>query len=89
MTISFSQLLPGVFQRTDTNTTSVYNVEKERQMELDIESTASSVNTSHAEISSQRLQGELSNEDAQRGVKDAEAVTLIWSKTTLIAVFVK
>jgi hypothetical protein len=31
----------------------------------------------------------LPDEDAQRGVQDIEAVTLSWSKTALIAVFIK
>lgn len=35
------------------------------------------------------LQGELPSEDAQRGVHDVEAVTLTWTKTTLVAVFLK
>lgn len=34
-------------------------------------------------------QAELPSEDAQRGVKEVEAVTLTWSKKTLIAVFLK
>ena len=29
------------------------------------------------------------SEDVQKGVQDVEAVTLTWSKTTLIAVFLK
>lgn len=32
---------------------------------------------------------ELPTEDTQQGVKELEAVTLSWTKTTLIAVFVK
>lgn len=32
---------------------------------------------------------ELPTEDAQRGVHDVEAVTLTWTKTTLVAVFLK
>lgn len=32
---------------------------------------------------------ELPSEDAQRGVHDVEAVTLTWTKTTLVAVFLK
>ncbi len=34
-------------------------------------------------------QPEHPNEDIQRGVQDVEAVTLTWSKTTLVAVFLK
>jgi hypothetical protein len=32
---------------------------------------------------------ELPSEELQRGVKDVEAVTLSWSKKTLVAVFIK
>jgi hypothetical protein len=32
---------------------------------------------------------EAPTEDTQRGVRDVEAITLSWSKTMLIAVFVK
>lgn len=32
---------------------------------------------------------EVPTEDTQQGVKDLEAVTLSWTKTTLIAVFAK
>jgi hypothetical protein len=32
---------------------------------------------------------EVPAEDTQRGVRDVEAITLSWSKTMLIAVFVK
>jgi len=35
------------------------------------------------------LQDELPTENAQRGVHDVEAVTLTWTKTTLVAVFLK
>lgn len=35
------------------------------------------------------LQEELPGEDLQRGVQDVEAVTLSWSKASLIAVFAK
>lgn len=35
------------------------------------------------------LQPELPGEDLQRGVQDVEAVTLSWSKASLIAVFLK
>lgn len=35
------------------------------------------------------LQAELPGEDLQRGVQDVEAVTLSWSKASLIAVFIK
>lgn len=39
--------------------------------------------------SNDELQGELPTQDAQRGVHDVEAVTLTWTKTTLVAVFLK
>lgn len=35
------------------------------------------------------FQDELPTENAQRGVHDVEAVTLTWTKTTLVAVFLK
>ena len=34
-------------------------------------------------------QPELPSEELQRGVQNVEAVTLTWSKTTLVAVFLK
>lgn len=34
-------------------------------------------------------QSDLPNEETQRGVQDIEAVTLSWSKASLIAVFLK
>lgn len=39
--------------------------------------------------SNDELQQELPAQDAQRGVHDVEAVTLTWTKTTLVAVFLK
>ena len=39
--------------------------------------------------SSAESHGPLPARDAQRGVQDVEAVTLTWSKGTLIAVFIK
>ena len=89
MTMPFSRLRPGVFRKTTGNTTSDDSVVKGKQKESDTESVVSSIKTTHAESSSQHPEEELPTEDAQRGVKKAEAVTLTWSKTTLIAVFVK
>lgn len=54
--------------------------EKSRK-ELDTESVVPSVND--------ESQPEQLATDAQRGVQDVEAVTLTWSKPTLIAVFIK
>lgn len=54
--------------------------EKSRK-ELDTESVVPSVND--------ESQPEQPSTDAQRGVQDVEAVTLTWSKPTLIAVFIK
>ncbi|KAG2220935.1 hypothetical protein INT45_010688 [Circinella minor] len=88
MTMSFSRLRPGAFRESAANTTLDDNVVKRKQEKLDKESVVSSVETNHAESSSQHPQEEIPTEDAQRGVKKAEAVTLTWSKTTLIAVFV-
>lgn len=57
-------------------------MEEKNKVELDVESIVPT--ESHDEPK----QG-LPAEDAQQGVKDFEAVTLTWSKTTLIAVFLK
>lgn len=57
-------------------------MEEKSKIELDVESI---VPTESHNDSKQ----ELPTEDAQRGVKDFEAVTLTWSKSTLIAVFIK
>ncbi|KAG2207990.1 hypothetical protein INT46_010356, partial [Mucor plumbeus] len=56
-------------------------MEEKSKIELDVESI---VPTESHNDSKQ----ELPTEDAQRGVKDFEAVTLTWSKSTLIAVFI-
>lgn len=42
-----------------------------------------------ADNSNGEKQSELPSEDLQRGVRNVEAVTLTWSKTTLVAVFLK
>jgi hypothetical protein len=39
--------------------------------------------------SNDEQQDQLPTQDAQRGVHDVEAVTLTWTKTTLVAVFLK
>lgn len=57
-------------------------MEEKNKIELDVESI---VPTESHDDSKQ----ELPAEDAQQGVKDFEAVTLTWSKATLIAVFLK
>ena len=87
--MSFSRLRPSIFGKTAANATSDDSIVKGKQKESDAKSVVSSVKTTHAESSSQQPEEELPTEDAQRGVKKAEAVTLTWSKTTLIAVFVK
>ncbi|CAO0789619.1 unnamed protein product [Mucor circinelloides] len=56
-------------------------MEEKNKIELDVESIVPT--ESHNDPKS-----ELPTEDAQQGVKDVEAVTLTWSKTTLIAVFI-
>ncbi|CDS04055.1 hypothetical protein LRAMOSA07010 [Lichtheimia ramosa] len=53
---------------------------KESRKELDTESVVPSVND--------QSQPDQPSADAQRGVQDVEAVTLTWSKPTLIAVFI-
>lgn len=54
---------------------------KESRKEVDTESVVPSVND--------QSQPDQPSADAQRGVQDVEAVTLTWSKPTLIAVFIK
>ncbi|KAL9538856.1 hypothetical protein MBANPS3_010625 [Mucor bainieri] len=56
-------------------------MEEKNKIELDIESIVPT--ESHDDPKSERP-----TEDAQKGVKEVEAVTLTWSKTTLIAVFI-
>lgn len=58
-------------------------MEEKNKVELDVESIVSTENHDDGP------KIELPTEDAQKGVKDVEAVTLTWSKTTLIAVFAK
>lgn len=57
-------------------------MEEKNKIELDVESIVPT--ESHDDLKSERP-----TENAQKGVKEVEAVTLTWSKTTLIAVFVK
>ncbi|ORZ12414.1 major facilitator superfamily domain-containing protein [Absidia repens] len=55
-------------------------MDEKNKKELDAESIAPSVGNKEP-------QSELPSENVQRGVQDVEAVTLTWSKATLIAVF--
>lgn len=57
-------------------------MEEKHKIELDVESIVPTESYNDPK-------SELPTEDAQQGVKDVEAVTLTWSKTTLIAVFIK
>ena len=57
-----------------------------------IEETRPSPNGSQGPVSTaddEKPEPELPSEDAQQGVHDVEAVTLSWSRGTLIAVFLK
>ncbi|KAL7320376.1 hypothetical protein PS15m_000272 [Mucor circinelloides] len=56
-------------------------MEEKHKIELDVESIVPTESYNDPK-------SELPTEDAQQGVKDVEAVTLTWSKTTLIAVFI-
>ncbi|KAI9274397.1 major facilitator superfamily domain-containing protein [Phascolomyces articulosus] len=68
----------SVIRRT-SSTTDKDSVVEEKKKELDKESAVASNNGQNEEQP---------DDDAQRGVQDVEAVTLTWSKTTLIAVFI-
>lgn len=57
-------------------------MEEKNKIELDVESIVPT--ESHDDPKPERP-----TEDAQKGVKEVEAVTLTWSKPTLIAVFIK
>ncbi|KAI8641662.1 major facilitator superfamily domain-containing protein [Parasitella parasitica] len=56
-------------------------MEEKSKVEVDIESIVRNDSQDEPKV-------ELSAEDAQKGVKDVEAVTLTWSKASLIAVFI-
>jgi len=84
---SFAKLRPG-FRRSTTEgppaasneLSDVVVEEPKRDTTLDGPVVESELGPSPADRPSQ---------DAQRGVQEVEAVTLTWSKTTLIAVFLK
>ncbi|CDH49602.1 mfs siderophore iron [Lichtheimia corymbifera JMRC:FSU:9682] len=71
--------LRSAIRRSSTDKEDASMPEKSRK-ELDTESVVPSVND--------ESQPEQPSTDAQRGVQDVEAVTLTWSKPTLIAVFI-
>lgn len=82
----FAKLRPS-FRRTETEDVStspvaMTSVEEDKRDPATTEAAIAS--SSQAES-----QTELPDEDLQRGVQDVEAVTLNWSKGSLIAVFIK
>ncbi|KAI9255095.1 major facilitator superfamily domain-containing protein [Phascolomyces articulosus] len=82
----FSRLRPAVFGTSTTKPTED-TIPNEKQKELDAESAVSSPTQDDNE-QTQQSEEERPDNEAQRGVQRAEAVTLTWSKPTLIAVFI-
>lgn len=70
----------SAIRRTSTGDVNASVAEKDK--ELDTETV---IRTD----SDDKPQGDRPSEDVQRGVQEVEAVTLTWSKPTLIAVFIK
>lgn len=56
---------------------------------VDVNEKNPATNDTTARNSNDEPQPELPSEELQRGVQNVEAVTLTWSKTTLVAVFLK
>lgn len=84
---SFAKLRPG-FRRSRTEdvgpTIALESVQEDKHDPVNIGAVEASISGSNDE-----RQAETIEEDLQRGVEDVEAVTLSWTKASLVAVFVK
>ena len=85
--MAFSSKLRAAFHRAsidDVSPVSVEVNEKTEESKGDNAVAATAPDTKEEDENS-----DLPTTDAQRGVHDVEAVTLTWTKTTLVAVFMK
>lgn len=76
-----------VFSRVSTD--QVASLSAQQPNPENEEKTPDTTENLSSDVMNEGLKYEVPTEGLQHGVSDAEAVTLTWSKTTLIAVFIK